>query len=180
MLCQECQKRPAAVHFVRIVQGQKTEVHICEVCARAKGEMMGHAPNGFSIHQLISGFLHPEAVFHAHAQAEAQAKTQELRCEHCGLSISQFRKMGRFGCSQCYATFSEPLDHLFKKVHGSTTHSGKIPKRAQQHIHQQNEVAQLRKQMSKLIIEEQFEQAAQLRDHIRQLEQQFAQGGDPA
>ena len=28
MLCQECDKRPATLHFTKIVNGEKTEFHI--------------------------------------------------------------------------------------------------------------------------------------------------------
>lgn len=37
MLCQECNKRPATLHFTKIVNGEKTEFHICETCAKEKG-----------------------------------------------------------------------------------------------------------------------------------------------
>ena len=38
MLCQECGKKPATLHFTKIVNGEKTEFHICESCASEKGE----------------------------------------------------------------------------------------------------------------------------------------------
>lgn len=57
MLCQECNKRPATLHFTKIVNGEKTEFHICESCAREKGEMIPGTAGGFSIHNLLSGLL---------------------------------------------------------------------------------------------------------------------------
>ena len=39
MICQECNQRPAALHFTKIINGEKTEVHLCEKCAQEKGEM---------------------------------------------------------------------------------------------------------------------------------------------
>lgn len=47
MLCQECNKRPATLHFTKIVNGEKTEFHICESCAREKGEMILEQQVGF-------------------------------------------------------------------------------------------------------------------------------------
>ena len=39
MICQECNQRPATLHFTKIINGEKTEVHLCEKCAQEKGEM---------------------------------------------------------------------------------------------------------------------------------------------
>ena len=57
MFCQECGKKPATLHFTKIVNGEKTEFHICESCAREKGEFIPGTPNSFSIHHLLSGLL---------------------------------------------------------------------------------------------------------------------------
>ena len=59
MLCEECQKREATVHYTKVVNNQKTEYHLCEQCAREKGELdfsWGFEP-GFSIHNLLAGLL---------------------------------------------------------------------------------------------------------------------------
>lgn len=40
MVCQECGNRPATLHFTKIVNGEKTEFHICEHCAREKGDFL--------------------------------------------------------------------------------------------------------------------------------------------
>ena len=57
MVCQECGKKPATLHFTKIVNGEKTEFHICESCAREKGDFIPGTTNGFSIHNLLSGLL---------------------------------------------------------------------------------------------------------------------------
>lgn len=124
MICQECGKRPATLHFTKIVNGDKNEFHICENCAREKGEMIPGTSGGFSIHNLLSGLLDFEP------SSLSAAKSQAIRCENCGLTYSQFSKLGRFGCGSCYQSFSEKLDPLFKRVHGNTVHVGKSPNEA--------------------------------------------------
>lgn len=168
MLCQECSKRPATLHFTKIVSGEKTEFHICETCAREKGEMIPGTANGFSIHNLLSGLLDFEPT--------GAAKPQQIRCEHCGLSYAQFSKIGRFGCSRCYEQFSDRLDSLLKRVHGNTVHIGKIPKRTGGRIQMKREIDELKKEMATQIQQEEFEKAAMLRDQIRELEKRFASG----
>lgn len=168
MICQECGKRPATLHFTKIVNGEKTEFHICEPCAREKGEMIPGTSNGFSIHNLLSGLLdfEPSSV--------STMKQQTVRCEHCGLTYSQFSKIGRFGCGDCYKSFAEKLDPLFKRVHGNTIHVGKVPKRTGGLIQYKREIEKLKKDMMVRIEQEEFEQAAKIRDQIREIEKKMA------
>ena len=123
MLCQECGKKPATLHFTKIVNGEKTEFHICESVPGERGEGIPGTPNGFSIHSLLSGFL----ILN---QGKFWCKAAALRCETCGLTYTQFSKIGRFGCSSCYKQFESKFDPLLKRVHGNTVHVGKIPKRS--------------------------------------------------
>ena len=39
MVCQECNQRPATLHFTKIVNGEKEEFHLCEKCATRKRRM---------------------------------------------------------------------------------------------------------------------------------------------
>ncbi|SDS57112.1 protein arginine kinase activator [Paenibacillaceae bacterium GAS479] len=171
MLCQECGKRPATLHFTKIINGDKNEFHICESCARERGEGLPGAPNGFSIHSLLSGLMDFEPS--GKASSPSQIAAQALRCEECGLTYSQFTKLGRFGCSSCYKHFEDRLDPLFKRVHGSTSHVGKIPQRSGGLIKTRREIDRLRQEMKSSIQKEEFEAAARLRDEIRELEKQL-------
>ncbi|MBP1996461.1 UvrB/UvrC motif-containing protein [Paenibacillus eucommiae] len=170
MICQECGKRPATLHFTKIVNGEKNEFHICEACAREKGEMIPGTPNGFSIHNLLSGLLD----FEPSSTGTMAAKAQEIRCEDCGLTYAQFSKLGRFGCGTCYKSFTDRLDPLLKRVHGTTVHVGKVPKRTGGIIKHKREIESLKKEMMTHIELEEFEQAAKIRDEIREIEKKIA------
>ncbi|MFC0212855.1 UvrB/UvrC motif-containing protein [Paenibacillus chartarius] len=168
MTCQECGKRPATLHFTKIVGGEKTEFHICESCAREKGELIPGTTGGFSIHNLLSGLLDFEPT-----QSSA-VKAQQLRCDNCGLTYGQFSKLGRFGCSHCYESFNARLDPLFKRVHGNTVHTGKVPKRSGSIIQHKREIERLKREMMQRIEQEEFEKAAELRDQIKELERKIS------
>ncbi len=170
MICQECGKRPATLHFTKIVNGEKTEFHICESCAREKGELIPGTANGFSIHNLLSGFLDFEPA----GSNAVGAKPQSLRCEQCGLTYSQFGKLGRFGCSSCYQYFNDRLDPLFKRVHGNTVHVGKVPKRTGGQIKYKREIDKLKRELMHRVEREEFELAAKIRDQIRELEKKIS------
>lgn len=174
MVCQECGNKPATLHFTKIINGEKTEYHFCESCAREKGEMIPGTSGGFSIHNLLSGLLDFEPTNNGNSTI-GQKAPQALHCDHCGLTYSQFSKIGRFGCSECYKHFSGRLDPLFRRVHGTTEHAGKIPKRRGGQIHYKREVEQLKRDLHVLIENEEFEQAAKLRDQIRELEKKLSE-----
>ncbi|WP_168123990.1 UvrB/UvrC motif-containing protein [Paenibacillus sp. HB172176] len=172
MFCQECGKKPATLHFTKIINGEKTEFHICEACAREKGEGIPGAPNSFSIHSLLSGLLDFNAIG---GNASSGIANSSLQCEECGLTYAQFSKIGRFGCSSCYKTFGNRLDPLLKRVHGSTTHTGKIPKRSGDQIKCKREVERLRRELQTYVEQEEFENAAELRDRIRELDRKISE-----
>lgn len=168
MQCQECGERPATLHFTKIVGGEKTELHICETCAREKGEFIPGTQTGFSIHNLLSGLLDFEQA--------GMKKPPTVRCDTCGMTYGQFSKIGRFGCSDCYKHFGERLDPLLKRVHGNTTHAGKVPKRAGGKVKTKREITRLKQEMQSRIEQEDFESAARIRDRIRLLEKEMDAG----
>ncbi|SDC77267.1 Protein-arginine kinase activator protein McsA [Melghirimyces thermohalophilus] len=172
MQCQECGKRPATLHYTKIINGEKTEFHLCEVCAKGKGEQMPGVES-FSIHNLLSGLLNLDGQFAEDPNARSSVATQGLRCPTCGLTYSQFSKIGRFGCSDCYQAFSDRLDPLFRRVHGHTTHRGKVPERTGGKLRIRREIDELKQEMSRRIENEEFEEAARLRDRIRDLQEKL-------
>lgn len=168
MECQECHERPATIHFTKIINGEKMEYHLCEICAKEKGEEMA-GYNGFSIHNLLSGLLNYEQLIKS--QEKQVTPTSEPKCPKCGLTYQEFTQLGKFGCDECYKTFSNHLNPILRKVHsGNTTHIGKIPNRVGSDLQVRKKLEQLKGQLQKLIETEEFEEAAEVRDQIRALE----------
>lgn len=133
--------------------------------------MIEGSNNVFSIHNLLSGLLHYDPV---HSGNKIIAEPE--RCQTCGLTYNQFSKSGRFGCNDCYKAFESRLEPLFKRVHGNTLHGGKIPRRQGESISQKRHLHELKRQLNKKIEREEFEEAAKIRDTIRQLEQKMGNG----
>ncbi|MMZ62905.1 UvrB/uvrC motif protein [compost metagenome] len=59
-------------------------------------------------------------------------------------------------------------------MHGNTVHVGKVPKRAGGHIQVKRKLDDLRRELQYRILQEEFEEAAALRDQIRELEKQIS------
>jgi protein arginine kinase activator len=176
MICQECNQRPATLHFTKIVNGEKTEVHLCEKCAQEKGEMfMFSGESGFTFNNLLAGLLNIEPSF-KQTNKNAFQREEILQCDRCGMTFPQFVKIGRFGCSHCYETFKDELKPVLKRLHsGNWTHNGKIPKRNGGGIHLRKRIEELKSELKSAIIQEEFEKAAYLRDEIRSLEQELTE-----
>ncbi|EWH23344.1 UvrB/UvrC motif-containing protein [Bacillus haynesii] len=174
MICQECKERPATFHFTKVINGEKKEMHICEQCAKENSESYSmNESGGFSIHNLLSGLLNFDSSFTNSSEAQLfQQPDQVLRCKKCNMTFPEFRKTGRFGCSECYKTFHSYITPVLRKVHsGNTVHAGKIPKRIGGNLHVRRQVEALKKELKELIQQEEFEKAANIRDQIRSLEQ---------
>lgn len=164
MLCENCGKNPATVHLTKILNGTKTELHLCEACAKDNEDIVS-GEGDFSFNQLLSGLLNYNYVMNGYS-----LQNKEERCEKCGLTFSQFRKMGKFGCSECYNYFETQLDPIFRRIHGNSQHSGKVPLRSGTKIQLRKELNELKINLHQKILREEFEEAAKLRDEIKALE----------
>lgn len=170
MECQECHKRPATLHFTQVINGNKTEVHVCEVCAKEKG-YMSFPDETYTLHNLITGLFDFDSSINQQKKAHLK-QSKDLQCPKCEMTFSDFKRLGKFGCAECYKTFASRLDPVFRRVHsGNTHHHGKIPKRKGGHLHLKKELDSLRIELQSLIQNEEFEKAATVRDEIKELEQ---------
>lgn len=161
MTCDICGQNQATVHFTEIVNDQMTELHLCEECAKEKGAQM---EQHFDISDLLAGL----ADFGAPQQPTVEEKS--LKCPKCGLTYNDFKKIGRLGCEDCYMTFKKNLAPLLKRIHGSSQHYGKGPLKAAKDIKSRDELSEIRGKLQKAIAMEDFEEAARLRDKIKELE----------
>lgn len=173
LLCQQCKERPATVHFTKIVSGEKSEFHLCEHCAQEKGDFFTKAAQAFNFNQLLSGLLQMESSPGLPAHVATTT-----RCGTCGLSYTQFTQMGRFGCPDCYESFAPRLDPLLHRIQSSESHQGKVPLRAGEQVQIRKQLQTLRHELQRAVTSEQFEQAAQLRDQIRQMESDIEGQGE--
>lgn len=175
MVCEQCRKRPATVHYTRIVNGKKKEQYFCEQCAREQElwEWTMVEPE-FSFHELL-GAMFGESPF-AQAQAE-ERRDRSMACPQCGLTFTEFRKTGTLGCGECYAAFAEQLEPILRHIHGSVQNEGKIPARAGKGIARRRQIRELQNQLEEAIRNEHFEKAAELRDRIKALQAGMAKEG---
>lgn len=174
MQCERCQERTATVHITRMVNGDKSESHLCGECAAREQQELGiplEAP--FPIHHFLSELLNYQEWLAGRREAPADG----ARCGHCGLNYEEFARTGLLGCSRCYEAFITRLEPLLQRVHGATRHTGKVPRREGGALSVQRQVEGLRRELEAAIAAEEYEQAVRLRDRIRALERQLGERG---
>ncbi len=171
MVCDECGKRPANVHLTKVINGVKTESHLCEQCAREKGELDFFSEPKFSFPSLLAGLLQHDPGF---AGPMTLPGSVTSRCRRCGLDFSEFRNTGFLGCPDCYDEFRPRLEPLLRRIHGSARHTGKVPGRTGAAAGKRREIENLRAELARLVAKEQYEEAAKVRDRIRALEKDLA------
>jgi protein arginine kinase activator len=168
MLCDICKKVVATVHLTQIVDGKMLKVDLCESCAKEKGVQEAA---GFSLADLLVGLG---------AAEEIKVESPGAQCPVCGFTQADFKKTGRLGCSACWETFEAGLASLLKAMHKGDHHVGKVPAKAMHTLAVSAKVQELAEQLEKAVREEKYEDAAQIRDEIRELESKLKQASGPA
>jgi protein arginine kinase activator len=163
MKCQFCDN-PATVHLTNLAKGgQKQVMHLCERCARKHNLIPDQPTPHVDLKALLSLLAAP--LSHAAQAADPSA----LTCPTCGLQYGEFRAEGRLGCPDDYAAFRTVLEPLLERIHRAQAHVGKVPRRVRQQA-DAAELKALKKQMRAAVKAERYEEAARLRDLIRQKE----------
>ncbi|MBI5692513.1 MAG: UvrB/UvrC motif-containing protein [Verrucomicrobia bacterium] len=157
--CDLCAK-PATVHLTQIVNNKVHKVDLCEACAQAKGVT---DPSGFSLADLLlKASLNPETP-----------AAPGVRCEQCGFTPVDFKKLGRFGCPACYDTFRSLVEPMLENMHNGVAHTGKVPTRSLERKTLYDRLTKLELDLTEAIRTERYEDAARARDEINQVKQAF-------
>jgi protein arginine kinase activator len=146
--------------LTEIVNGKKKERHLCPDCAKQQQLLKQTDMN-------INAIL--QSVFTQNVSGEVNALSQ-LTCPSCGIKYMEFKAAGRCGCPNDYDAFREPLLPLLERIHRGRRHVGKVPVHALKHAAVQTELRALRQQLRTAVEQEAYEEAARLRDLIRQKE----------
>jgi protein arginine kinase activator len=177
MLCDDCKKNEACIHITQIGPSGRIDKNLCESCAAKYGDSLFH-PQKASQEKTISMDDFLKGIF-SNVQAEKQSEDQseqqeELVCPNCGMSYHDFLQTGKIGCSVCYDTFRSQLEPLLRRIHGSSTHTGKIPHRSGGALTIKHEIAVYKEKLQSALKKEEYEKAAVYRDKIRALGQKLS------
>jgi len=150
MLCDDCKQKPATIFFKEVLSDKTVELHLCETCAHKRGLLTTQKMSPIEILQKLL--------------KQRTAKDAKVICPICYLSLAEFKRIGRFGCSHCVKTFKPHIQNLIKQIHQGDKHIGRSPTRGEKRGF---EVFKLREQLKRALEKEAYEEAAEIRDKLR-------------
>lgn len=166
MKCQICNERDAAIIVAMNNGKEENSIYVCHHCIQHMGLDLRK-----SISQNII-----EQIFNA-------SKAESIACEHCGKTLDEFRKTQKYGCSKCHLYFEgqqpkgqdEDMDNTINKAMQQD-----IDNRRNIEAYFTNANANqgrtlktiliTKKLLDSAIANENYEEAAKLRDKLRKLE----------
>ena len=166
MKCDFCEKK-ATVFLTQLVEGQMKKVCLCDSCAKERGVT---DPTGFSLADLLLGGV-PNGPGTETANTPPATPGNGKKCVTCGFTLDDLRRVRRFGCSDCYATFSEEVTQMIRGMHKGTSHIGKVPEGLMAIQFRSQRIEELRSRLDQAIASESYEEAAGIRDEIRTLDE---------
>jgi protein arginine kinase activator len=177
MLCDRCQKRDAKILYTEIINGVKKEQHLCEECATDYTSFQMEKPimnSELTLGDLLSTLLDN---YTSAGKKQAGEEIPSVTCSNCGTTYEEFIQKGRFGCANCYRSFHEQLGKTFKGIQGAEVHTGKRPKgfvtaTSDRILKGFSEIEKLSLKLQEAIEKEEFEEAARLRDLIKQMKKE--------
>ncbi|MBN1522611.1 MAG: UvrB/UvrC motif-containing protein [Candidatus Aureabacteria bacterium] len=160
MQCDICKKNEAVVHYAEVINGEIRKLNICEQCAKDKGFGLEVS---FSLGDMLAGIIKDSS-----RDSEKIIPSLE-KCEKCGMSYEEFKKTGRLGCDNCYRIFEKKLIPILDTIHKQTRHKGKVPKAYRERFDKIEKIRELNRKLKEAVENEEFEQAAVLRDKIKEM-----------
>jgi len=160
-LCQRCNQAKATVHVTDTVP-EKRERYLCEDCAEKENIIIKQK------HQNPNDILQQ---FIKHKVGATGKALDDLTCPQCGMTFREFQAKGQLGCPNDYTVFQAFLMPLIERAHeGATHHVGKVPPTEGTTVQRQTGLQRLRRELQDAVEQENYEQAARVRDQIRQME----------
>ncbi len=161
MLCSKCKTNTASFFYTQSINGKESSVALCKACAKSAGLGIGTS----MVSPLFNSFFKNETQL---SKTEPSAK----KCSLCALTFNDILSMGKVGCAECYHTFKDELQSTIRSIHGTAKHTGRKPHQSTETAVIKKELTEeeiLRDRLNKAIADENYEEAAKLRDAIKAL-----------
>lgn len=167
MLCNKCNQNEANVHVVTYINDQKKEFDLCNECIKSYTSIVNFeiGNDKFDVTDVLSGII--EQMY---GKKEVGISRDVPKCSVCGTDYDEFKATGMLGCSNCYTIFEKSVIPIISNVQSGTEHMGKIPKKQNEDIIIKKKIRELKSNLQELIMDENYEKAAEIRDEIRSLE----------
>ena len=156
-----CKKRPATNIIKETVNGQSVEFCFCNECASKV-----NLDNNYNIflsnifNDFTDNFYNEDSLFE---------KPRPKKVCKCGCTEEDIINSGRFGCSECYKTFSDLVDQYVQRL-GGKTYSGTMPNHVetenQKPLSKEEQMKKLQTQLNEAIAKKDYKKADEISNQI--------------
>ena len=162
MICDNCGDNNAIMHIRQVVGNEDVALNLCEKCARENGFEMGKN-NPVNIAALL------DRLRNIKKKGDREDPDLNVACPFCSTTLSEVKKSSNVGCSRCYDSFSDYISSFLAP--GSVTPVSARARRnpVREIISEEDYRKSLEMKLEKAVSEEDYEEAAVLRDKIRAL-----------
>lgn len=169
MKCTHCNINEANTHIKRVINGQKEEMYLCEECAKELGVMDEFKIEPFSIDSMFGDSFFGNLLG---TGSSLNSLVGLNRCATCGSTFKDIVDTGHVGCADCYSKFEDRLSPSIEKIHGKVKHIGKnvTYTEAVDNSYVNDSLSHLKEQLKQAVKEQRFEDAAVLRDKIKEMQ----------
>ena len=180
MLCSNCGKSEAAVYINKTVNGKTTSAALCRACAAKLGIGGLGLLSGLDLLGMLGGSQKTPRENAPAPTESAENRQPSKRCSACGRSFDEIAASGRVGCAVCYKSFASELGGTITGIHGIASYVGRRPGGREplveplediikEPVTEKSETGEvdLRQKLLDAVRDENYEEAARLRDLIR-------------
>jgi len=167
MICDLCKRNNAVIHIEKQAGDNRSQMRICCDCAGLDG-MSPENLSSESINKLISDLT---------IGGVADKDKAQKVCSQCSCTLEDLQRTDKVGCSACYDSLLSTLlmpkwqkPPHYKHI-GKTPYSLKPLREDKIFIETPNQLKLLKDQLTISISQEDYEEAARLRDEIELLNQ---------
>ena len=162
MICNSCMKNVATIKFTEVVDGKAVQHFLCPECYKTQQE----ATSGFS-----QSVPRPSVRGAVSEKADGAARTkQTAKCPGCNMTLRQVLESATVGCAGCYDAFGTEIESLLEGLQPGASHRGKTFRCNDELLRTSKDIQSKRVLLRHMIKDENYEEAARLRDEIARLE----------
>ena len=175
MLCENCHLNEAEVKLAVKGQDGVHEKWVCATCAQG-GNPWTQNQQMQSQDDIEGAFVVKQILQHLAAKHgidfDEIAFKEEKRCPTCQMTLKDIAHVGKFGCADCYATFKDDIVDIVRRVQGGQIeHTGKTPRSSHRKLALKKQIEEKTTYLNQLIEEQNFGEAAVVRDEIKALKE---------
>ena len=163
MLCEECGRNEATIHMESLgSDGVMRKRDVCLECMMKKRTQ--NFGNEFFKKHLF------DMLGDVAERVREDVEHAKISCPVCGHTYGEFKQHGTVGCEHCYELFYEDIMDENSSISGERLFKTENADDANVEAPQDDTREKLKAQLKQAIEQEDYEQAARLRDSIKRLD----------